>query len=333
MKPSVFLLFFLCIAVFGFTQTPEYQLLVKKADSLYNAHQYKASGITYSEAFKINQWKGVPIDRYNAACSWAMADNLDSAFFQLNLIAVGAGFSDYEHIIKDYDLSSLRTDARWQPLLEIIKRNQEKEDAKLNKSLIIILDSIYKDDQLYRLKINEIEKNYGLESKEMKTLWATIGLKDSINLIKTKAILDKYGWLGKDIIGEKGNTTLFLIIQHADLTTQTKYLPMMREAVTHGNAAAANLALLEDRVAIRQGKKQIYGSQIARDPDTKEYYVSPLDDPDNVDTRRANVGLNTMAEYVQYWQMKWDPESYKKELPKIIARETKMRNPVKAKKS
>ena len=167
----------------------------------------------------------------------------------------------------------------------------------------------------------------------MKALWATINLKDSINLLKTKAILDKYGWLGKDIIGEQGNTTLFLIIQHADLTTQTKYLPMMREAVAHGNATAANLALLEDRVAIRQGKKQIYGSQIARDPGTKEYYVSPLDDPDNVDKRRANVGLNTMAEYVQYWQMKWDPESYKKELPKIIARETKMRNPVKAKKS
>jgi len=262
-----------------------------------------------------------------------MADNSDSAFFQLNLIAVGAGYSDYEHISKDYDLSSLRTDTRWQPLLEIIKHNQEKEDAKPNKGLMIILDSIYKDDQLYRLKINEIEKNYGWESKEMKTLWATIGLKDSINLIKTKAILDKYGWLGKDIIGDQGNTTLFLIIQHADLATQTKYLPMMREAVAHGNAVAANLALLEDRVAIRQGKKQIYGSQIARDPDTKEYYVSPLDDPDNVDTRRANVGLNTMAEYVQYWQMKWNPESYKKELPKIIARETKMRNPVKAKKS
>ena len=333
MKLSVFLLLFLCTTVFAFTQTPEYRLLVKKADSLYNAHQYKASGITYSEAFKINQWKGVPIDRYNAACSWSMADNSDSAFFQLNLIAVGAGYSDYEHISKDYDLSSLRTDTRWQPLLEIIKRNQEKEDAKLNKGLMIILDSIYKDDQLYRLKINEIEKNYGWESKEMKTLWATIGLKDSINLIKTKAILDKYGWLGKDIIGDPGNTTLFLIIQHADLATQTKYLPMMREAVAHGKAAASNLALLEDRVAIRQGKKQIYGSQIARDPDTKEYYVSPLEDPDNVDTRRANVGLNTMAEYVQYWQMKWDPESYKKELPKIIAKETKIRNPVKAKKS
>ena len=333
MKLSVFLLLFLCTTVFAFTQTPEYRLLVKKADSLYNAHQYKASGITYSEAFKINQWKGVPIDRYNAACSWSMADNSDSAFFQLNLIAVGAGYSDYEHISKDYDLSSLRTDTRWQPLLEIIKRNQEKEDAKLNKGLMIILDSIYKDDQLYRLKINEIEKNYGWESKEMKTLWATIGLKDSINLIKTKAILDKYGWLGKDIIGDPGNTTLFLIIQHADLATQTKYLPMMREAVAHGKAAASNLALLEDRVAIRQGKKQIYGSQIARDPDTKEYYVSPLEDPDNVDTRRAKVGLNTMAEYVQYWQMKWDPESYKKELPKIIAKETKIRNPVKAKKS
>ena len=64
--------------------------------------------------------------------------------------------------------------------------------------------------------------------------------KDSINLIKVMKILDERGWLGKNVVGTQGNQTLFLVIQHADLEYQQKYLPMMREAVKDGNANPAN---------------------------------------------------------------------------------------------
>ena len=156
-----------------------------------------------------------------------------------------------------------------------------------------------------------------LKSKEMKNHWRAIQKKDSINLIKVKAILDTYGWLGADVVGEQGNSTLFLVIQHSDQATQERYLPMMREAVKNGKAQSSSLALLIDRVALGQGKRQIYGSQIGRDPETQVYYVSPLEDPDNVDKRRAEVGLGPLAEYLNHWQIKWDVEQYKKDLPKL----------------
>jgi hypothetical protein len=206
-------------------------------------------------------------------------------------------------------------------LLEIIKQNKEKAEVNLNKPLVSELDSIYTEDQKYRLQIEEIEKKYGWESNEMKAHWKMINEKDSINLIKIKLLLDKYGWLGTDVIGEQGNSTLFLVIQHSDIATQEKYLPMMREAVKNGKAKGSALALLEDRVALRQGKRQIYVSKIGRENDTKLYYVSPLDDPDNVDKRRAEVGLQPLADYVNYWQIKWDVEQYKKDLPTIEAKE------------
>lgn len=38
-------------------------------------------------------------------------------------------------------------------------------------------------------------------------------------------------------------------------------------------------------------------------------------DPDNVDKRRAEVGLGTMAEYAAKMNIEWDLEIYKKELP------------------
>ena len=321
MKKFIFLFACFISTQVSLGQSVEYYNLVKKADSLHNTKDFKASALTYSAAFKANGWKAVSNDRYNAACSWALANNSDSSFFQLNRIATKANYINYGHITTDPDLNSLHEDLRWKPLLEIIKQNKEKAEANLNKPLVAELDSIYTEDQKYRLQIDEIEKKYGWESNQMKAHWKIINEKDSFNLIKIKSLLDKYGWLGTDVIGEQGNSTMFLVIQHSDIATQDKYLPMMREAVKNGKAKGSSLALLEDRVALRKRKKQIYGSQIGRDNDTKLYYVSPLEDPDNVDKRRAKVGLEPLADYVNYWQIKWDVEQYKKDLLTIEAKE------------
>lgn len=314
---SILILVLTTNTAFGQTVPKEYFDFVKIADSLYKAKDFRKSANKYSEAFKANGWKGFSNDRYNAACSWALAMVPDSAFFQLDRIATKSDYSDYGHVTTDTDLNSLHNDNRWKPLLEKIKQNKEKEEANLNKPLVATLDSIYVEDQKYRQQIGGIEKKYGWESKEMKDHWKIISGKDSINLIKVKSILDKYGWLGEDVIGGQGNSTLFLVIQHSDQATQEKYLPMMREAVKNGNAEGSSLALLEDRVALGQGKRQIYGSQIGRNPETQLYYVSPLEDPDNVYKRRAEVGLQLLADYVNHWHIKWDVEQYKKDLPKL----------------
>jgi hypothetical protein len=142
-------------------------------------------------------------------------------------------------------------------------------------------------------------------------------LADSTNLIQVESILKKFGWLGHDKIGSQANTTLFMVIQHSNLSVQEKYLPLIKEAVKNGNANAKNLALLEDRVAVFQGKMQNYGSQIFWSKVTNAYFILPLADPDNVDKRRAEVGLQTLSEYVSKWSIKWNVEEYKKNLPSI----------------
>ena len=185
--------------------------------------------------------------------------------------------------------------------------------------MVATLDLIFKEDQSYRRQIGEIKEKYGRQSEEMKAHWKIIGEKDSINLIKIEKILNERGWLGTDIIGRQGNNTLFLVIQHSDLDTQLKYLPMMREAVTKGNARGSSLALLEDRVALRQGKRQIYGSQIHTDKDTKEKYVAPLIDPENVDVKRSEVGLGPLADYVGRFGFTWDLEKHKERVKKMEA--------------
>ena len=152
----------------------------------------------------------------------------------------------------------------------------------------------------------------------MKAHWKIINEKDSANLILIEKILSERGWLGSKVIGEEGNGTLFLVIQHSELETQLKYLPMMREAAKIGNARPSSLALLEDRVALRQGKRQIYGSQIHSDKDGDKF-IAPLIDPENVDKRRAEVGLEPLANYIQHWDLTWDIEKHKARTAKIEA--------------
>ena len=191
--------------------------------------------------------------------------------------------------------------------------------SKLNDTLVLQLAHIATEDQTYRGQLETVQSKYGGASKEMQDLGKTIKEKDSINLIKIKAIIDKFGWLGPNVIGDEGNSTLFLVIQHSDLVTQEKYLPIMREAVENGKAKASSLALLEDRVALRQGKNQIYGSQVVWDMKSNVYYVMPLEDPENVDIRRSQVGLPPLSVYLSNWQLKWDINKYKKDLPKVKA--------------
>ncbi len=107
------------------------------------------------------------------------------------------------------------------------------------------------------------------------------------------------------------------MLQHSYLNIQLKYLPLIRKASLSGDASKSHLALLEDRVAFRQGKLQIYGSQVGQFPDSKEHYVLPLLDPESVDVRRAEVGLQPLADYVKQWKIVWDPKEYIKQLPKI----------------
>jgi hypothetical protein len=289
----------------------KYAELTEKAWSLYESKNYLASGETYAQAFVALGGSGVVTDRYNAACSWALANEPDSAFVQLFKIAEKGNYANYNHITNDTDLKPLHQDIRWVEVIALVKANKEKAEANLDKPLVAKLDSIYHLDQDYRIEIDEISAKHGQDSEEMRTHWKKIHEVDSINLVAIKHILDQRGWLGADVIGSQGAQTLFLVIQHADLLTQLKYLPMLRKAVALGKAQASSLALLEDRVALRQGNRQIYGSQIHSDKETGEPYVAPLIEPDYVNERRAKVGLEPIEEYIKHWNLTWDVSAHK----------------------
>ena len=190
-------------------------------------------------------------------------------------------------------------------------------DAKFDKALQTELLAILDEDQQVRIKFEAVAKEHGYNSPEAQELSKTMHEKDVANRVKIKAILDTRGWVGPEIVGPEASSTLFYVIQHADTPTQQKYLPLLRVAVSEKKAYPCQLALLEDRVALAEGRRQIYGSQLLSDPKDGHLYVRPLEDPDHVDERRTAVGLRTMAEYLKHWDLTWDVEAYKKQLPTL----------------
>ena len=295
-----------------------YKRLEQQATIYYRQGDFKRSAETLESAIAIKGNKSGYGEVYNAACSWARAGNPDNAFKHLNYLAstimadpeglLGKKHMDPLFYMYDKDLEPLHHDKRWG---EFIARLQRRRTPLVN-----MLDSILVADQQGRQQLQEVEKTYGHDSKEMKALWADINVSDSINLLKVKKIIDSLGWPGPDTLGEHGSRTLFLVIQHSDQQTQEQYLPIMRAAAEKGNASKSALALLEDRIALAQGKRQLYGSQVARSKDGK-YYVMPLHNPDSVDIRRHSMGLGTLYYYLKNWDIVWDVEAYKKQLPEL----------------
>lgn len=305
------LAYFFIITNFAFAEAQTYKEWVHKADSCYSAENYKLSVDYYSNAFKIEQ-KDYR-DFYNAGCSASLAKENKKAFKWLNL-SIDKGYENIAHMQIDKDLKPLHSEKEWKKTIDKLQKKLDIIGANYDKVLEKELSQIYADDQEIRGEFMNIYKTPNPDKKKMDSIGKIMGTKDSINLIKVMKILDERGWLGKNVVGNQGNKTLFLVIQHADLEYQQKYLPMMREAAKNGNADPGNLAYLEDRVALREGKKQIYGSQSTKNKKTNKICIAPMIDPDNVDKRRAEVGLGTMAEYAAKMKVEWNLEEYKKEL-------------------
>lgn len=171
-----------------------------------------------------------------------------------------------------------------------------------------ILNDVLIRDQSLRVLHDSMSIKYG-HLKEVQNLnivvQKKIRLDDSLNLIIVTKILDKYGWLSSEAVGYEGNATLFLVIQHADLKTQEKYLPMIKEAVANYKASPSELALLIDRIEMRNNRPQIYGSQMETvDGKIRVYKII---DPKNVNKRRAEMGLDSIEDYVRHWNIEYKP--------------------------
>ena len=194
------------------------------------------------------------------------------------------------------------------------RKNEQKNQAQPAKpntiDLVAILDTVWQTEQVPIRKRDSAFQEYGDESDAYKKYQSIYKRNHIVNEQKIAAIL-KDGWPRIEEIGEQGNLTICNVLQHSSPETRLKYLPLLRQATKNNQLSPWLLARTEDRIATDRGELQIYGGQIKYYPETKTFDVWPIDDPVNVDKRRAEIGLESMAQYLKNrrFPLEWNLEN------------------------
>lgn len=122
---------------------------------------------------------------------------------------------------------------------------------------------------------------------------------DAENTAFMRKVIEEHAWPGKSMVGADGAQAAFFLVQHAatDPAFQRRCLELLTSAVERDEASAAHMAYLTDRVLVRSGKPQRYGTQFRK----VHWQLKPLpiEYESNVDARRKEVGLPPLAEYVK----------------------------------
>jgi len=192
---------------------------------------------------------------------------------------------------------------------------QEVGDEK-EPELRAELMRLVKDDQKIRGEFNKFRREHGLFGIDNKSLnekldkdsalkkgFQDLALQmqqfDDGRLVRMKEIIAKYGWPGRSLVGTEAATAAYLIVSHAvrDVAFKRSALEAMKK-LPPCEVENTQLGSLTDRVLLAEGKKQLYGTMIFVKPDGT-FAPNPIEDEANVDKRRAELGLQPLAEYIR----------------------------------
>jgi len=122
---------------------------------------------------------------------------------------------------------------------------------------------------------------------------------DVENTQRMKEMVEQMGWPTRSKVGSHASEMAWLLVQHADhdRAFQQTCLALMKMQAA-GEVSPANIAYLEDRVRVGEGRPQVYGTQFYAD-EAGNFGPRPIEDPAHVDERRKAVGLQPLSDYAR----------------------------------
>lgn len=222
-----------------------------------------------------------------AACCIQLGYSLDSAFYYLygnEKYPVQSGWLPYPEFEK------LESDYRWGEFLSLIKKRYTLTGDTLFMGYKLLLTSI--KDQRNRQK-EDRNCSYQIDNKE--EFWKIIEHDDSINTSFLINFVEKFGWPTISKFGKMPSGQAFWILQHAPLTLQEKYLPVIDSLAALNEVNKWDYVFLADRVMTLKIGLQLYGTQ------SNEKGLVPLFEPENINIRckKARIPLWTDEELIQ----------------------------------
>lgn len=169
-----------------------------------------------------------------------------------------------------------------------------------------LLQTVHDRDQAVRMEVIRLSQQTPPQADSLMAAYARMEETDAANQRIVSELLDRGGW--PEGISDESGEALWLVIDHADLAMQKRYMPLIEEQVRAGKVSKSNYATLLDRMLMREGLPQRYGTQtvshtrlVVGDSARVESvgYVWPVEHPERIDSLRATVGLGPIDEYVR----------------------------------
>ncbi len=127
--------------------------------------------------------------------------------------------------------------------------------------------------------------------------------KDSVYKTHGKRLQEVFttnGYTGYDLVGKKGSSNFWVMVQHADHNPQFQLavLEKMKIEVEKENADPRDYGLLVDRVKLNTDQAQVYGTQVTYNMHTGQAYPKKLGDSVGVNERRKSLGFESLEAYL-----------------------------------
>lgn len=273
---------------------------INAADSLKNEGLLMPALMKYAEAMVQNPSAEVSYKIASTSALLWTTQMKDTSFYFLN---IALEKDSTLTALYNPEFLSLIADPRWKNIEESqIKKFEAKMGQIKNVPFAKELFRMIIKDQGFMYAGNIERKKYMENGGYFSTpaIFPILAMEEENrreNERKLLELLDDYGWPTASSVTEFAAAGAALIINHTSYEIRAQYFPLLEEAFKKGEAQPLRYAKMRDRLLVEEGKEQLYGTQWKFDNSKKIPY--PIEKPEEVDKRRAEIGLGPLSIYLK----------------------------------
>ena len=233
----------------------------------YLLEDYKASIDNYKKAFELRIQGCNVSDNRNDHYLYAKAlvhSGLYEEGEEFLRYSILFGELNWEDIVEDPILSAPNLDGRLisKPEFDSLKA---KRNSKMNLDLRKEIDSMFLQDQYYRLMVKDIPESKGDSIKYLQLII------DDQNEAKLKSIMATYGFPG---LSKTGTNKAEFLLMHTSWEYRNEIFPELIEEVNNGAINPDILGMMIDQeLVLENGGRQKYGYFIKKDENYDTYFM------------------------------------------------------------
>ncbi len=144
--------------------------------------------------------------------------------------------------------------------------------------------------------LDTILKEVDRSHQEVRKTRGDIAGEDTKNLSVVVSSIAQCGW------SEGNMRSIWMVLNNAPLGVLAYYYEDLFTFARKKNLSPSSVAMLQDRLLMEHGYKQVYGTQII----SGQLYK--LEDPANVNKRRAEVGMDKLENFLKIWKLDLNTE-------------------------